>query len=368
MKHLEKYLFLSVRYSAILLPVIVISGIFLGGPAAYAGLVVVFGYYFLVELILWASGLGVTTTRENEFQFVDPKNPSRLDHYGVAIYAVMQIITTPLAIVLITRLTSFTEMAGGILSFGVMAGSVGGLAGHEYIHRRNRLEHYLGVAVYACINYGHFTISHLHGHHRNVGLHEDWSTSRLNETSFHFLKRALFDGYFAAWRLSAKSSRMRQLMIGLTATQAAAWTTLAVTLGIKGVLVYGAMSLLSFSLMEMVNYLSHYGLMREKSSSGKPETVKDRHSWESNNKVTNWFIFNAGKHCHHHRVPGASHVELELSHEKEYLPYGLPLLTLIGFIPPLYFRLMNPMLLPESRKPKRLQVSQLRTVGNHKFH
>ncbi len=74
------------------------------------------------------------------------------------------------------------------------------------------------------------------------------------------------------------------------------------------------------------------------------EPICNQHSWESNNKVTNWFIFNAGKHCHHHRKPSEPQQNLVLVNEREFLPYGLPLMTLIAFCPPLFFAIMNPKL------------------------
>src|SRR5690606_7679464 len=98
------------------------------------------------------------------------------------------------------------------------------------------------------------------------------------------------------------------------------------------------------TLMEIVNYISHYGLVREKVSENRYETIQSIHSWESNNKITNWFIFNAGKHVHHHIKPNHHYYELEVIEDDNYLPHGLPLMTVISFIPPLYFRMMDKML------------------------
>ncbi len=331
-RKLEYFLFLLVRYSAIFMPVIVLSGIFAGGLYTYSGVILVFGFYFLVELILWATGLGLTTKTEDEFMYVNPKAPSWSDRYGVAFYGVMQIVGLPLGILLLQKLTTF-ESVGGALSLSIMAGSVGGLAGHEYIHRRNAWEKFLGILVYGSVCYWHFTVSHLKGHHKNVGQSYDWSTSFKNESSYHFLWRALVHGYRGAWALDSLKKRF---MILTSVVQILIWTAIAVFFGVKTLALYIAVSILAVILMEMVNYLSHYGLVRN----GR-EAVSNKHSWESNNKVTNWFIFNAGKHCHHHRKPTAPHYDLVLANEKAYLPYGLPLMTIIAFVPPLYFRVMN---------------------------
>jgi alkane 1-monooxygenase len=88
----------------------------------------------------------------------------------------------------------------------------------------------------------------------------------------------------------------------------------------------------------MVNYLSHYGISRKEG-----DAVSLHHSWESANKVTNWFIFNAGKHSEHHTKPTRPHFKLKLGETSEKLPFGLLLLTVIALVPPLYFAIMNPM-------------------------
>ena len=352
MRKLETFLFLSVRTSAVFLPLVVIAGILAGGSYAYAGFAVVFGFYFLVELILWASGLGVNTDATNEFDMVHPERPGLLEKYGVEAYGILHIIAVPLGVALLMLAPhSPAALVGGILSLGVMAGSVGGLAGHEFIHRRAKHERALGIAVYGAVGYAHFAVSHLYGHHSKVGLPEDWSTSRKGESSFHFLGRAFLLGYFAAWRLETNRRRKRSLrgpqlwlghyMVHVSLAMAALAITVFLALGAKGLAIYAAVSFLAFTLMEMVNYLSHYGLSRAKNARGQLEPIQNKHSWESNNKVTNWFIFNAGKHCHHHRDPFATHDQLQLANEKEYIPFGLPLMTLIAFVPPLYFHLMD---------------------------
>src|SRR5690554_8197873 len=59
--------------------------------------------------------------------------------------------------------------------------------------------------------------------------------------------------------------------------------------------VYGA------SLLESVNYIEHYGLLRQKDKSGKYERTQPEHSWNSNHVVTNLFLRSeerrVGKEC-----------------------------------------------------------------------
>ena len=353
---LEKFLFYSVRYSSQFSPLVAILGILLGGAWCYLGFGLIFGYYLFVELILSVSGLGIDSTKENEYEHEDPKNPRWLDDYGVAISGALLLITIPFgfAYLALHSISSF-ETVGLVLSLAFVSGTVGGLVGHEYIHRSSSWERTLGVMVYACFNYAHFSVAHVYGHHRFVGLKKDWSTSRKGESSYHFFVRAMWTGYCGAWSLTAANRRrtkqkfwsLNNFMIRWTLAQSALVVALVAVLGLRQALqligVYLCYSLVSICLSEMVNYLSHYGIKRLQDENGKLESIRNHHSWESANKVTNWFIFNAGKHSEHHCKATKPHFLLQLAPDTEKLPYGLLLLTLVALVPPLYFKIMDPM-------------------------
>lgn len=363
---IERALYLIVRYSAVFLPAIVLAGFEAGGWASYAGFLVVFVFYFLVELVLHVSGIGTTTTQEDEFKYASGPEGSAHEQACLLLFSVMQLLVIPTVLIQVSlRPYETYELVGIVLSLGVMAGSVGGLASHEFIHRRTHWERWLGTALFGSINYAHFQVSHLRGHHRNVGLHDDWSTARLGESSYAFLSRAFVTGWLGAWRfeierlhrMNRSAWTLRNFMVRWTLFQVALWSGVAYFGGRTPVAVMAGYSLLAMSFAEMVNYLSHYGLTRAISANGVPEPFNDAHTWESNNKVTNWFIFNAGKHVDHHRSPGSTHDELELAHDKPYLPHGLPLMTLIAFVPPLYYALMDRMLEPGGvGRPRRLEA------------
>tara|TARA_B100000579_G_scaffold283004_1_gene234372 strand:- start:15 stop:575 length:561 start_codon:yes stop_codon:yes gene_type:complete len=48
-------------------------------------------------------------------------------------------------------------------------------------------------------------------------------------------------------------------------------------------------------LLEALNFMGHYGLIREH---GKP--VEHRHSWDNDNIFTSWFFIEIGRQCDHH--------------------------------------------------------------------
>lgn len=360
---LERSLYHIVRYSAVGLPALVLAGFQAGGWGTYTGFLVVFVFYFMVELVLHLSGIGTTTTEDDEFRFASGPEGRVREQASLLTFSLMQLAVIPFVLWQVSqRSLEPYEIVGTILSLGVMAGSVGGLASHEFIHRASRWERLLGTCLLGSINYAHFQISHLRGHHRNVGLIDDWSTARYRESSYAFLARAVGSGWLGAWRFEAERLERcgrskwspRNFMVRSTAFQILLWLGVALFGGPAALIVMAGYSMLAISFAEMVNYLSHYGLVRKAKANGAFEPFGDQHTWESNNKVTNWFIFNAGKHVHHHRSPGATHDELELAHDKAYLPHGLPLMTLIAFVPPLYFRVMDRML---GRAPRAVHVA-----------
>ena len=59
-----------------------------------------------------------------------------------------------------------------------------------------------------------------------------------------------------------------------------------------------------FSLLEVVNYMEHYGMLRQKVGEGERqryERVLPSHSWNSNNIATNVLLYHLQRHSDHHR-------------------------------------------------------------------
>ena len=355
MNTLERYLFYSVRCSSLFSPLAAGFGIYLGGIWTYLGFGLFLGFYMIVELILLAAGVGTDFNSSDIFRNENPKLPSWLANHGLAISGSLMLLVVPPSVfqVASSHLSTF-EVWGSVLSLAFVSGSVGGFVGHEYIHRKSKFERLFGTLVYGCFGNGHFAVSHVFGHHQMVGLHEDWNTSRLGESSYRFFVRAIFEGYLASWSLTANNLKRKKqafwsthnFMLRLTLVQLVLliflFSILPFLLAAKTVGIYLGYSIIALCLSEMVNYLSHYGITRKKNQHGTYEKMESHHSWESANKVTNWFIFDAGKHSEHHLKPTTKHFELKFSYN-EKIPFGFVPMTLIALIPPLYFRIMDPL-------------------------
>ena len=103
-------------------------------------------------------------------------------------------------------------------------------------------------------------------------------------------------------------------------------------------------SLLAFTLLELVNYVEHYGILRKEINPGKYEKVTPIHSWNSSHLVSNFFLFQLQRHSDHHANAIKRYQVLDHYDKSPQLPAGYPTMILIALIPPLWFYIMNPRL------------------------
>ena len=103
-------------------------------------------------------------------------------------------------------------------------------------------------------------------------------------------------------------------------------------------------SLIAVLLLESVNYIEHYGIQRREVSPGKYERVNPLHSWNASQLVSNLVLFQLQRHSDHHAYAARPYQVLRHFDECPQLPFGYALMIVISFVPPLWFRLMNPRL------------------------
>ncbi len=102
-----------------------------------------------------------------------------------------------------------------------------------------------------------------------------------------------------------------------------------------------AASIIGILLLESVNYIEHYGLLREQSETGRYEKVKRTHSWNSDHVIGKLMLFNLSRHSDHH-YNGSKHYQLLKSlPESPQMPTGYPGMVILALIPPLWFSVMN---------------------------
>jgi alkane 1-monooxygenase len=107
-------------------------------------------------------------------------------------------------------------------------------------------------------------------------------------------------------------------------------------------------AIFGFSLLEVVNYLEHYGLLRQKVASKSGDAGEERyercqpeHSWNSNHVASNVFLYHLERHSDHHAHPTRRYQALRHFDESPQLPSGYAALIGIALVPPLWFKLMD---------------------------
>ncbi|MEO1581572.1 MAG: alkane 1-monooxygenase [Pseudomonadota bacterium] len=239
---------------------------------------------------------------------------------------------------------------GYLLGCGVVSGSTAITTAHELIHKPGRLEQWSGGFLLASVCYATFKPEHLYGHHRHVATPADGSTALPGETVYHFVWRALRDNPRRGFRLEAERLSRRGIAPWSWANEMLWWTSLsgvfivlaAVTGGALAVALFLGQAFVAVCLLEIINYVEHYGLMRERDSNGRYERISPRHSWNANHLVTNLFLFQLQRHSDHHANGSRRYQALRHFEESPQLPFGYPTAVLVTLLPPLWFRVMNP--------------------------
>jgi alkane 1-monooxygenase len=249
------------------------------------------------------------------------------------------------------------EPAGplGVLGFIGLVLTVGGINGvaintaHELGHKHARWERWLSRLVLAPVAYGHFYVEHNRGHHRRVATFEDPASARLGESYWAFLPRTLIGGLRSGWALEVDRLANRGLPAWHWRNECLqAW---AMTLVLYGGLVAWlgwvvlpfllVQALYGVSLLEVVNYIEHYGLLRVRGADGQPVRCAPEHSWNSNHRVSNLFLYHLQRHSDHHAHPARRYQALRHFDAAPQLPSGYAGLLLVAYCPPLWFRLMD---------------------------
>lgn len=253
---------------------------------------------------------------------------------------------------------SWPAWIGLAVSTGVCTGTIGITYAHELVHRSSRIERALGEMLLTTVSYAHFAVEHVYGHHRTVATPEDPATARAGESFYRFLPRTLVGGMASAWQLEAGRMIKRHGSVWHPANRLlryafvqAAWFAGLALWGGGGVVAFVAVQAgVAVALLEAINYIEHYGLVRRELSPGVYERLQAHHSWDSYSRVSNWLLINLARHADHHGVASRRYQTLRTQETAPQLPAGYGAMFLLALVPPLWHRVMGPRLAEEGRR------------------
>jgi len=332
---------------AYILPASAILGLLWLGIWSWTTVILVFGILPLLELVMPASTYNTPPEEEDScakrlfFSALLYLNFPLL--YGIVFFFLCTITSHNL---------SNLELWGLTVTVGIVIGTCGINVAHELGHRTNPTDQMISKWMLLPALYQHFFIEHNRGHHKNVATDLDPASARQGENLYAFFVRSVFGSWFNAWKL--EKDRLSQIgipsfsgsnaMLRFTLYNLLYLGTIAFLFGVAAMMYVFASAILGFLLLEMVNYLEHYGLRRQKLASGLYEPVSPAHSWNSNHELGRIFLYELTRHSDHHFKSTRKYQILRHIDESPQLPFGYPTCLLLTLFPPLWFAIMHPVL------------------------
>ena len=337
------------------------AGFILRGPWTWALPIYAYAVVPLIELMNGGSAKNMSKAEE------DVARKSRF--YDMVVYI---IVPLPWAMYIHFMFAIQTpglqnyEIAGMIVSMGIGCGAFGINVAHELGHRHKWYEQWMSKILLLSAQYMHFFIEHNRGHHSNVSTENDPATSRYGEVVYSFIFRSVIGGYISAWKI--ESARLKKMgkpllhwsnqMIFFAICQIAVMVLIAMIFNIWVMAAALAASVVGFVLLEVVNYIEHYGLLRH-SSNGRFKRVMPIHSWNSNHPMGRLLLFELSRHSDHHYMASRPYQILRNFEDSPQMPTGYPGMIVLALIPPLWFAVMNPRVKAlQKRYPDDLRVAQ----------
>jgi len=244
---------------------------------------------------------------------------------------------------------SVVDKIGLALTVGMVAG-IGINTAHELGHKKEKVERWLAKIALAQSFYGHFYIEHNRGHHVRVATPADPASSRVGESLYAFLPRTVVGSLQNAWRLeqprftrrNESHWSIRNDVLNAWLMSLVLWAALLIGFGLAILPYLVLQAAVGIVLLEVVNYLEHYGMLRRKEHTGRWERVRASHSWNSNNIATNVLLYHLQRHSDHHANPTRRYQALRDVDEAPVLPTGYAGMILLALFPPLWYRVMDP--------------------------
>ncbi|MCP9234640.1 alkane 1-monooxygenase [Lewinella sp. JB7] len=315
---------------AYVIPLAGFLGVHFGGVWSPGSLYVAFLLLPLLELVLPARTGNPAPATET----VRAANP----FFDWLLYLNLPVLYGIIAYFLFTATTrdlSAWETAGMVGNVGLLIGTTGINVGHELGHRSRPFERWIAQALLLTGLYLHFYIEHNRGHHKHVATPRDPATSRRGESLYAFWVRSVVGGYLSAWRLD------RAMMRRFTIVQLLYLATVAVGFGWSGLALAVGAGVFGFLMLETVNYLEHYGLLRHRNERGYYEPVRPVHSWNSDHELGRIVLYELTRHSDHHYKSTRKYQTLRRFEESPQLPTGYPGSMLLALVPPLWFSIMD---------------------------
>ncbi|TDM00380.1 MAG: alkane 1-monooxygenase [Flavobacteriaceae bacterium] len=246
----------------------------------------------------------------------------------------------------------FLTLSGWTISLGLACGILGINVGHELGHRESSWQRFLGKGLLWTSLRMSFYIEHNWGHHKDVSTPEDPASAKKGENVYLFIPKSIFLTWLNAWKvqkglLENKGKGFFSIENDVFWAAIIQWSTIAAVFAFTDLTTTAAWlcaCIYGMMLLEMVNYIEHYGLTRKKKENGRYERTLPIHSWNSNHSFSGAALFNLSRHSDHHFIASREYQILRNYPDAPNMPQGYAGMIVLSWIPPLWFNVMNPKL------------------------
>jgi alkane 1-monooxygenase len=335
---------------ALILPLLTVLSLLYAPQNAFISTIIVWWGIALLDMLLPKNSPDPIASEQSQGYF----------QWILRLYVVLQISLIAVGAYAAAKSEWLTVLGIGF-AVGYITGAQGITFAHELGHSKSKLDRFCGWLLMTTVCYGHFMVEHYRGHHPRAATFDDPASARYGESLYAFLPRTIWGSLASGWRLEAqrlvqmKSTWMRSPLVwssvaslglvflpflmlfssvaGIQSAQAA----------MKIVVFFIFQSTIAFLLLEMVNYIEHYGLQRS-TEGGKREAFGKMHAWNADHVVTNSLLANLQRHSDHHMHAWKPYATLQDTPEGPRLPTGYAGSIILAAIPPLWFALMHPKL------------------------
>ena len=322
-----------------LIPGVVLPAAILLAPTPYLGVFAI-AYVILTALgDAWFPDAGTARQRSGA---------SRMGDFWLFLFGAELICFLAVAFVAAAPGTMPPWQFLGLVFTGGLIMGVNFNVSHDLIHRlTNRWKWGYGYFLLMLSLDSQLSVSHVYGHHANVGTEADPATARRGETLYGFFVRSSLGQYREACEFEEKrlhrhgrhalSPRNRVLTgaLGSMAVCALVW----VGFGGWALLFYLAACLIGKFFYESAQYIQHYGLVRV-----PRKRVQPGDSWDCSGAASRFFMFNQSYHSNHHLYANRRCWELRFEERAVRMPHGYVAMMFAAAVPPLWFRLADPLL------------------------
>jgi len=312
---------------------------------AYLTLVVAFVLIPLLELFLPQNQDNFNAEEENILlnnKFFDLVLLGHFILHIAIVYLFLNLVSTE-------QLT-WIQLIGVVLSMGISNGVSGINVAHELGHRQHLLPKFCAQLLLASTLYVQFFVEHNFGHHKYVATPEDPATARKGESVYGFWVRSMWKGYFSSWKIQMKMLGGKSFfgienkLFWLHILEFILCLAIILAFGLKAFSCFLGAALIGILLLETVNYVEHYGLLRHLDSRGRYERVMPIHSWNSNHTLGRIVLFELTRHSDHHFDSTRKYQILRHHDQSPQLPFGYPGSMLLALTPSLWRKIVHPLL------------------------